>query len=59
MTLGNFEVGGTVTTGVRIFHLGCRDWFIEWSSRDRYPSIATMVEACESHECTSDVEGGE
>lgn len=49
--LRGFEVGGTITTGVRIYCMRCHQWFAEWSSRDLYPRMAEMVEACEAHVC--------
>jgi hypothetical protein len=47
--LRGFEVGGTITTGVRIYCIHCEQSIAEWSSRDKYPRVAEMVEACENH----------
>lgn len=49
--LRGFEVGGTITTGVRIYCMRCGDWFAEWSSRELYPRLAEMVQEAEQHEC--------
>lgn len=47
--LRGFEVGGTITKGVRIFCIHCEQWIAEWSSREKFPRMAEMVDACENH----------
>lgn len=49
--LRGYEVGGTVTGGIRIFCINCTEWFAEWSSRQKYPRVAELAEACEQHVC--------
>ncbi len=48
-TIAEYEVSGTVTTGVRIYCPDCREWFAEWSSREKFPTVAVIIETCMDH----------
>jgi hypothetical protein len=43
------EVGGTITTGVRMYCIHCEEWFSEWSSLDKFPRLQEMVEVWGMH----------
>lgn len=53
--LRRFEVGSTVTGGIRVFCITCSEWLAEWSSRQEYPRVADLVEASEQHTCYTDM----
>jgi hypothetical protein len=47
--LTDFEVSGTITTGVMVWCPDCATWFAEWSSRQLYPNVQQIVDACAAH----------
>ena len=47
-----FEVSGTITTGVMVWCMGCETWFAEWTSRELYPTVRQIIDACIAHRAT-------
>jgi hypothetical protein len=53
--LSDYEVSGTITTGVMVWCPECETWFAEWTSRAKYPNVQQIIDACQGHdgECSA------